>query len=300
MDIADVQRFRVGAFLDRVVRQLRPDSMDPPQIGTSKFDASVDLSVQQVGDVIDPGRWLPSRTMELGQAPKSSSLETLGRRSRSVDLLLFLDDMRLLQLGSASGYYPEDCVDEVLDDLRQRWPALQPVTSLAEDVSHYWERPLPADHWGPNLDPSADIVRFEAEWRDVDSPSFRACVDLLLFATEDEWTRQSQHLAELAARIFENPALSLTPDEIERLSWGLAGADALSIPPVDGQDFAFDIGWSTTRHSVQERSGNRFEQLAQIRESIARVAVDLTVDENAGASRRLSRSIQFLTLRSRT
>ena len=275
--------------------------MDPPQTEIAKFDLSVDLAAHQVGDVVDPGRGLPGRAGESGQIPKASTLQNVGQESRAVDFLRSLDDVRLLELGSASGYYPEDCTDEVFDTLQEQWPALQPITSLAADIAYYWERGLPADHWGPSLSPSADNVRLEAEWRDVDSPPFRACVDLLLFATADQWERESRHLAGLSARIFDNPALSLAPEQTDRLSWGLAGADALSIPPIDGEDFGFDIGWSTTRHCVEQRSGkNRFEQLVQIRESIARFATDLTADENAGASRRLSRSIQFLSFQSRS
>jgi len=104
-------------------------------------------------------------------------------------------------------------------------------------------------------------------------------------------------LVRLRERLEVNPALQLSPDEVDEMVWGLTGAEPLfrlrSFSRGQVVDFGLAITWSMTSHAIgDDARESRTSALQEIRAGLRSSAINITPDENVAATRQLMQSLR--------
>jgi hypothetical protein len=283
---SDIQSFRLAVFLedvDNICWQIRKKRHWGIDLVTIQL-ASV---VIQLASVVDPqGRTeLGRKALAQGRVPNVEQLDV------HAAILQLIDEMRIFHLGCEQNYYPNEAERQIWDRISEKHRELQPIADLLEAFRPYWRTGLiiPLGSRGIHED-SSDFTRVQATWRDTNTEPFHECVRLLLFASPDEWVQRSEQLKYLANRMVADPALSLTEEEVDDLSWGLGGADSIFGPSAE------DIRWSTTFIAIQRdlrtAPDSRARDLIDTRMAIAAAAQLLTPNQGVAATRRLTQVLE--------
>lgn len=298
-ELSDVLEFRVELLRKQTLEQWQHDLYESRSaFATQTIDYAhpwndpremVQNAVWSVSGLIDPGDELDNRSDD---APHPIQLrrQDFSGDHLQVACLLFLDDIRLVRLGEAQGFYPQDCVEDLLTFLDKAEPALTPLTDLALSASRYWTRQLPASHQQVTLVLGrSDYLTHIAEWNDLVCDEFNEGVDLLLFASDELWQQRLGDVITFATALAENPSLSLAPDQADRISWALSGLDRLL---EFDRDQELPAVWSTTVGAILTgEADDRLERLRQARRAVAVAAGLMTTNETVAAMRRLTRAL---------
>jgi len=193
--------------------------------------------------------------------------------------LLMATEVQLMHSGELTGYYPEGVFTQASSSIRESasWPG--EFDSLAEFLGTF-DEDLPLF-----LTPEM-YLGIEALWRDAVTPDLARCIELVMFAVQEVWESSIAEVAHLSRRLEQNPSLSVSAEEIDRVTWALTGAADLS------WDDPNSIGWSVVRRAFwSEMYETRRVQLDEVRSHIIGLQDVLTADESAAATRSLLRRL---------
>jgi hypothetical protein len=328
MNIDDVRRYRTAAFQDQVVNRLKRDdfvaqaNIYAPELDqtelvqaiTAKFAAAI---APVIGFDNVPAITEYEGTTQILIALVDRMLgKSLTARAATNFLLLF-DEIGLLSAGAEGGYYALNSEHDILDVMRQEYSVLIPYIDV---VDHLLELASIRNMFNVVLRPESsgggNFMRIQADWFDAKTDGFKECVRLLLFEGDSAWQKKYGQLVELRGRLDANPALQLFSDEVDEIVWGLTGAQPLFRPQGFGLhemshillghtgyiapgpksfDFSGGIEWSMTSRAIYkaaEHPQSRTRALQEIRERLRSSAVNITLDENAAATRQLMQSLR--------
>lgn len=298
MDLYGVQQYRFAAWQERWIDTLAPTPLLSHSLRGDRafgmeaefaFGGIAALVVRAISPLMIPDG-VP-RTTQYDDAVASLARVNAPMVSAWATRLLFLfDELTILHRGASSAYYPEDSSRTALNAIGEQFHALGPYVTFVSDLLEA----LPRNHRRLSSRGAyrrrLDLPHVEIGWYEAKTPEFFECVRLLVFAGELEWDNRSAQLAGLSSRLAANLSLELDSDEVDRLAWGLSGAESLyGIAGLSG------ITWSTTFAVVdglRQYEEGRVSQLDRIRASIAATASNVSTNEISTAVKRLTQTLQ--------
>jgi hypothetical protein len=263
MDLTAIHRYRLAVFLDynqEPLRRMRVDNLMGLEPGTpGRSEHAVDLLIEVAG----------------GGEPGSKGYAA----SIAASYLNLTDEIGLLRAGAMMGYYSKDAFEQVIASVAD--PGGASFTDFIQrSTQAYWIE-LDRYEW---RDTAGEYVRLLAEWRDTQTSDFRRCVELVLFAGDEEWEVEFTVLSDLLRALRADPSLWLSTDRVDQLGWALTGAIDLLEPSGSSP-----IDWSLVWALFQEARA-RVDQLTSVRTAISQFDGFITADESAAATERLRRS----------
>jgi hypothetical protein len=320
MNIDGIRRYRTAAFRHQVVNRLGDLAMlaqlsfYAPKLDQTKIVEGVTSKfIQAIAPVIgvDNVSSVPrydALNIRQGGLSGIYFIESLGESliaSAATDFLLLFDDMGLLSAGAEGGYYAPNSEQDILDVMRREYSVLIPYIDVVDrllqidSIRNMFEVVLTPESSG-----GANFMRTQAGWFDAKTDGFKECVRLLLFEHDSTWQAKYSQLVRVRERLVANPGLQLFPQEVDGIAWGLTGAEPLFRPRgldlaslSGGQsfDYGLGIGWSMTSkviYGAADDRQSRTRALQEIRARLRSSAINITLDENAAATRQLMQSLR--------
>lgn len=298
MDLHGVQQYRLAAWQERWITTLTPTTFLAQFLQRDKafgmdaesaFGGIAARVIREISPLMIPDG-IP-RTSQYDDAIANLAQLNAPMVSGWATRLLFLfDELTMLHVGASSGYYPEDSSRTVLSSIGEQFRALGPYVTFVSELLGALPRELGrlssrGDRTRPLVLPHVEIG-----WHEANTPDFFDCVRLVVFAGEAEWVNRASQLAALSSRLAANLSLELSSDEVDRLAWGLSGAQ-----PFYETDALSGLDWSTTFavvNRLRQLDGSRPSQLDDIRVDIAAISTNVSSNEISTAVQGLTQTLR--------